>query len=257
LKRLVYSGCAIERDETSRRCHHEASDLIAHIGNLGHSALILPASILLLAALLGWGRKRDALAFAVALTACLAITLVAKLGFHACEAQVASFDAESPSGHTSLSTTFYGSLTLLLAGGRKPWQRTPLYAAGILLIGLIGVSRVVTYAHTVSDVALGLVIGLLCIGVFQSLRGPQRPILIPYGRLLVGIPTATAVALLLLLAARHWTPEPFIAATAQRMNSLFDLCTPQASAHERPWMVLSVPHRAGKASAPASSRAAP
>jgi hypothetical protein len=101
---------------------------MSHIGNLGHSAILFPAAFILCCVLLWFRRRADALALLAALTFCLAITLVAKLAFHACESRALAFGIESPSGHASFSASFYGCLVLLAASGRQLWQRISFYA---------------------------------------------------------------------------------------------------------------------------------
>ena len=126
---------------------------MSHIGSFGHSAILFPASLALFGLLLWLGRRSDALAFLAALIVALVGTLIAKLAFHACEQGGLTFGIESPSGHVSFSTVFYGCLALTLGAGRLPWQKVVLYAVAALWVILIGVSRVVVSAHTAPDVA--------------------------------------------------------------------------------------------------------
>jgi membrane-associated phospholipid phosphatase len=193
------------------------------IGNLGHSAILLPASAILLA-LLGWaGRRRDILAYASALAICLVATLVGKLVFHACGPSV-GFDFASPSGHTSLSATFYGCLALIVAGGRPAWQRAALYLATAVFVVLIGLSRVVVEAHTLSDVVLGISVGIISVMTFVLLRGPARPVHLPIRIVALALPVGAAAIWLILGAARHWTPEHAIAVTGRALERTLDVC---------------------------------
>src|SRR5450432_1982795 len=119
-----------------------------HIGNLGHSAILLPASLVIVSCLLWFGRRADAIALGAALTICLLATLVAKLAFHACESELPALGIETPSGHASFSTVFYGCLALIAMARRPLWQKMGVYAGAVLLVLLVGASRVVVRAHT-------------------------------------------------------------------------------------------------------------
>jgi membrane-associated phospholipid phosphatase len=199
---------------------------MSHIGNLGHSAILFPAGLALFGFLMWSDRRDDALAFVAAIAVCLGSTLIAKLAFHACESGVPALGIESPSGHASFSTTFYGCVALLIASGRPPWQRTGICAGAALLVFLIGVSRVVVGAHTLPDVAVGFVIGAISILAFQALRGPSRPLAVPFGAIAFGIPAGALLVAIILSFARHWTPEPLIEAAGLRLNLLLGVCQP-------------------------------
>ena len=197
---------------------------MSHIGHLGHSAILFPASLVFFGCLLWFDRRSDAMAFGAALTVCLLATLVAKLAFHACGAQIPAFGIENPSGHTSFSAVFYGCVALIVAGGRPLLQRTGIYAGTALFVLLVGVSRVVVEAHTLPDVIAGTFIGMIAILVFQALRGPSRPFVIPYRMMALGIPASAVLALTILVFARHWTPEDLIETAGLRLDQFFGVC---------------------------------
>ena len=194
------------------------------IGDLGHSAILLPASLVLILLLVQARRRQDALAFIVALAGCLIGTLVGKLAIHACQAQVLAIAVASPSGHASFSTAFYGCLALILAAGREDWQRAAIYVGTAALAISIGLSRVLVVAHTWPDVAIGLSIGALSVLVFQLLRGPPRPVAMSARALAVGLPVGALLIVGILLAARQWTPEPLIERAALRLDTFLSLC---------------------------------
>ncbi|TDL80760.1 phosphatase PAP2 family protein [Peribacillus frigoritolerans] len=69
-----------------------------------------------------------------------------------------------PSGHAMVGVLFYGFLIYLLAGKiASAAVRRWLYAAVCMLMLLIGMNRVATNAHFLSDVAGGYLIGLICL----------------------------------------------------------------------------------------------
>jgi len=79
-----------------------------------------------------------------------------------------------PSGHALGSIVFYGMLAyVLLRLLPYRWHRTVIFFT-VLLIGLIGISRVMLQVHYLSDVvagyAFGLVWLLLCMGIAERLR---------------------------------------------------------------------------------------
>ena len=136
------------------------------VTNLGDLAVLLPASLGLIAFLAWIGSREDAAAYAAASAVCLLAALFAKLGFAACGARYSAIGVESPSGHSAFGATFYGCLAVLFGAGRTLSRRLTLYAAAVALVLLIGASRVALEAHTASEVAVGLFIGAMTIGLF-------------------------------------------------------------------------------------------
>ena len=70
-----------------------------------------------------------------------------------------------PSAHTLHSTVIYGFLVVLLATPLDQDKRWPLYAFAIVLVTLIGMSRIYLGVHWFSDVLAGWVLGLLWVSV--------------------------------------------------------------------------------------------
>jgi membrane-associated phospholipid phosphatase len=202
--------------------------LMSHIGNLGHSAILLPAALVLCGFLLWSDRRADARALIAAIGVCLAATLIAKIAFFACESRVFLPEIRSPSGHASFSTTFYGCLALIVAAGRPSWQRALVYAGTALFVLLIGASRIVVEAHTLTDVWAGAAIGAVSVLVFQALRGPPRRLAVPFVALAFGVPVGAVLISIILLFARHWTPEARIDAAALRLDRWLNICGPRS-----------------------------
>lgn len=195
-----------------------------HIGNLGHSAILFPASLVVVGYLLWLDRRADAVAFAAALTTDVLATLVAKLMIYACEPKVQLLGIESPSGHASFSAVFYRCVCLLAGAGRPLWQRAGIYGGTILFVVLVGLSRVVVEAHTLRDVIAGTCIGVMSILLFQMLRGPTRPIAVPLRVIAFGIPVSAVLALTILVFARNWTPEDLIESAGLRLDRFLGVC---------------------------------
>lgn len=80
-----------------------------------------------------------------------------------------------PSGHAFGAMVFYGMLAYVLLRLAPRFHRAIL-AAAILLIGVIGISRILLQVHYFSDVMAGYAAGaawlVLCIGMAETLRQP-------------------------------------------------------------------------------------
>jgi hypothetical protein len=194
------------------------------VTNLGDLAVLLPASLGLIAFLAWIGAKEDAAAYAAAMAVCLLAALFAKLAFAACGARYAVLGVESPSGHAAFSATFYGCLAVLFAAGRTLARRLALYAGAAALILLIGASRVALQAHSVAEVVVGLIIGAMSIGLFRALRISPEPLRFSAQTIVRMSPFAALYALCLLLLAGHWSAEPVIDAVAARLGADLHLC---------------------------------
>ncbi|WP_110929022.1 phosphatase PAP2 family protein [Bacillus massiliglaciei] len=75
-----------------------------------------------------------------------------------------------PSGHAMMSMMFYGLIYYFFFFHRK--SRFARWGAGVLigiLIGLIGISRIVLKAHYPSDVLAGFMAGVICLYMILSL----------------------------------------------------------------------------------------
>jgi membrane-associated phospholipid phosphatase len=186
---------------------------------LADAALLLPAAIVLLGYLAIARQFAAARIWAVALVACGATTLAAKLLLHACGPSLTDYRVASPSGHVSLATVFYGCLAILVSQGRPRWQKALLAVAVALFLILVGISRVRTGAHSSIEVVLGFGIGCACVSLFWVLhRLSGRPGLSPLP-LVVGFGLA-----LVLLGGSHFSLEPYIGRVAARLSATLDVC---------------------------------
>ena len=183
------------------------------ITGLGDAARLLPAAAVLLLYLLQTRSWRAATGWVAVLTLCAGLTVVGKMLFHACGSQFPALDIRSPSGHTSLSTTFYGCGALILSSDQS-WGRR--FAALLTSLGLtlaIAASRVALHAHTVDEAAAGLAIGLVCVALFAAHYLP-RTIHFPYWP----IPAMAILALALLTHGRHLSVEGLLDRMADRLR---------------------------------------
>lgn len=78
-----------------------------------------------------------------------------------------------PSGHAMLSLVFYGYIAyLLLRHGKSGARRIAAYGL-MLLIGLIGFSRIYLNVHYASDVAAGFLIAVVILAVMIRVSKPR------------------------------------------------------------------------------------
>ena len=187
---------------------------------LGDTALLAPASVVLLLYLAALRRWVDARAFAATLVLGLGATLLAKLLFKACGGSISLLDVNSPSGHASFAALFYGPLAVMVGAGRPRWQAALAWIPAALLVLAIGASRIALDAHSWPEVVLGWLIGLAGIGAFAwLLRTPGRRPLSP-------VPLAIGLGLAIVLVdGRHFPAEHYIGRLARYANASLDVCT--------------------------------
>ena len=135
------------------------------ISDLGDSGVLLPLSLILALALWRYQSSRAALYFLSAAGFCLAIVVSLKLILIACGAPWGA-GIISPSGHTSMSATVYGTLGLITARQAPQWQRPFIAVATMAFVGCIAFSRIVLGAHSIAEVALGFLVGATAVSLF-------------------------------------------------------------------------------------------
>ncbi|KZC15764.1 phosphoesterase PA-phosphatase [Rhodanobacter sp. FW510-R12] len=83
-----------------------------------------------------------------------------------------------PSGHAFGSVVFYGMLAYVLLRLLPPRFHRAVIAAAVLLVGVVGISRILLQVHYFSDVVAGYAAGaawlVLCIGMAEHRRAPTR-----------------------------------------------------------------------------------
>jgi hypothetical protein len=212
--------------------------LVTLITGLGDAALLLPAAALLLFYLLRTRSLRTATGWVAVLALCAGLTVVAKMLFHACGGQFPALDIRSPSGHTSLSTTFYGCGALMLSANLSRGRRLAVLLASFGLILAIAASRVALHAHTIEEAAAGLIIGLLCVGFFAS-RYLPRAVYFPYWPV-----PLTIIALALLTHGRHLSVESLLDRVADRLRLAQYFCPlPENAAMDHSLRQIATPTR--------------
>jgi membrane-associated phospholipid phosphatase len=153
--------------------------------DFGDLAVLMPLAAAVLIWLLRY-LPRAASRWVFALGFCIGLTALLKIVFYGCPP---AGDVHSPSGHTSLSILVYGAIMLLTATDRPGLRRLLVIGAGAGFILAIAVSRLLLDAHSLPEVGLGLVIGIVALALFsrEDLEVPNRklwPLLVTAGLLM-------------------------------------------------------------------------
>ena len=155
-------------------------DLMVFITNLGSVKWILPVAALLIFGFLRLKRFREAFFLFMITGGAGFLTVMLKwligrsrppINFHLTNAYWYGY----PSGHTVLSTCFYGALIYLaFIYVKDKWLKVFIITSLNILILLIGVSRIYLGVHFPTDVLAGFCIGIfwtaLCVLVFKKIR---------------------------------------------------------------------------------------
>ena len=190
------------------------------ITDFGDTAVTLPLAALMLVFLLFSGWRRAALSLAIALAACGVAIGIAKLALESCGEPLLHTQITSPSGHAAVSATVYGSLAMLFADSSAAGRRwVPIAGAGLLLAA-IAVSRIILDAHSLSEVAVGLAIGLAALALFYRYLEAGPTVAIRGLWLALG-----AVSVIALMHGARWPIEAFIRAIVHLIRHNVPSCT--------------------------------
>lgn len=146
---------------------------------LGTHKFLVPANLLLIAALLLYKKRKKALLVTIVAFASLGLMSLLKNLFQRnrpVNPLVEGITNYSfPSGHAFMSVAFFGLLLYFITDFIKiGWQRMLLTGMLIVLLLLIGVSRIYLNVHYATDVMAGWLIGscwlMLVIAIFNKLN---------------------------------------------------------------------------------------
>jgi membrane-associated phospholipid phosphatase len=194
--------------------------LVNFITHLGDAALLMPASALLIAYLAYRRFVGHARLWLATLALCGFLTLAFKAIFFACGSELTTFALHSPSGHTSLSLTFYGCAAVMASVGKKRGTQLAVLAAGPGLALAVALTRIALHAHSAGEVLAGLLIGGVCVAWFGRRYFTLRPIVLPWPALV------TAVALMAIAThGVHWDFEWLAAKIAALLRLGAALCS--------------------------------
>jgi len=144
---------------------------------VGRPAFVLVLGLFLALLAAGWQRPGDALLVALAVGGAEILNDLLKLLFARHRPPLADLASSSfPSGHATGSIVLYGLLVYFaLRAGGPLWRRILAAVAGLLVVLLVGLSRVYLGEHYPTDVLGGWAIGLLWLaGVVTAVETWQR-----------------------------------------------------------------------------------
>jgi membrane-associated phospholipid phosphatase len=130
------------------------------ISRFGEAQILLPIALVMCL----WLARRDEARPVVVrwlawMSMAAIVTTITKVAFLGWGIGSAALDFTGISGHSMFSASVYPPLFYLTAAAQSSrWQKTA-WLSGFALALLIGISRVVTEAHSVSEVIAGLAIG--------------------------------------------------------------------------------------------------
>jgi membrane-associated phospholipid phosphatase len=134
----------------------------AAISDLGDAALTLPLAVVcfiwLTRTLTG---ARVAIAWGALLAGAMLLVGVTKILYAGCGVEIRAIDFRVISGHTMLASAIWPMSCLLALRNDRAIGSSAALSPGIVIAGLIGISRVFDDAHTISEVIAGWALGLL------------------------------------------------------------------------------------------------
>ncbi len=195
---------------------------------LGEAQILLPAALLAALALLRRAEARPLLARWVALLgAATLVTIATKVAFIGWGIGWAEVNFTGVSGHAMFAAAVYPLLLGVLASGAPRSGRLFAIFAASMLALLVGVSRVVVGAHSVSEVIAGLLVGGgVSAGALAIVRLPPR---------LIGRAIPAVVALWLMVMPAH--------APASRSHSVVTKLSLLVSGHKVPYTRSDMLHK--------------
>jgi membrane-associated phospholipid phosphatase len=153
------------------------------VTRLGEAQILLPAALLLAWWLARKVAARPLVQWWLALVAgAAAITTVSKLAFLGWGIGIAAIDFTGISGHAMFAAAIYPLLCAALSGSQpRAWRRAAI-GAGFAVALLVGLSRLVVGAHSLSEVVAGFALGAAVSAAALALAHPpatRAPLLLP------------------------------------------------------------------------------
>jgi membrane-associated phospholipid phosphatase len=193
--------------------------ILQTITDFGEATLLIPAAGLVGVYLWLRGMRKVALVWATAFALCMLATVVLKVGFNACGDRLEWLGIRSPSGHVSLSVTFYGCLALLVGQSLNFRWRTVVYVLALVAVVAIMASRLLLHAHTPAEVLVGILIGAGCLGYFWRRSTGSAPIVGDW------VAIGSAIVVVGVVTHGHHAPtESLIVRMAEYLKSSTQIC---------------------------------
>jgi membrane-associated phospholipid phosphatase len=185
---------------------------VNYLTDFADLAVILPLvfAVAIALALQGW--RRGAVIWLIVVAGTFGTMLALKLIFLSCSPVFDPLDVHSPSGHVAAATVVTGGLAAMLSRRRRS-----ILPAAVLAALVIGVSRLVLGVHTLPEVIVGALIGLVGAAVLLRFTSPPP-------RLRIAPLIAVIVVVAVLFHGLHMPAEAAIRHTAYRMTQFIPAC---------------------------------
>jgi len=144
------------------------------ITHLGSSSLLAPIMLISLINLWLSNQKQVAYLWMGTLGLAITFTIITKVMFFGWGIGIALLDFTGISGHTLLATSIYPILFYSVYGGAQTKFRNIGLLVGIVLSFLVGTSRIITGAHSMSEVIPGWILGMLVCTLVLDAMNYQR-----------------------------------------------------------------------------------
>jgi undecaprenyl-diphosphatase len=138
--------------------------LFSLISYFGNWEFIVPATLIVVWLLFLKNKKKLIVPFALTVIVGEIITFWGKIFFQRARplsAVLIETDFSFPSGHATIAVTFYGYLAYILIKSTRGKYARLIVTGAILVMFLIGFSRLYLGVHYLSDVLAGYLVGLL------------------------------------------------------------------------------------------------
>lgn len=178
------------------------------ITRLGGIVATAPVAFAIAALLVLEGERRLALWWSLLFAAGLGVVVATKMAFIGWGMGIRPLDFTGISGHAMRAMAVTPVLAYLLLQNTPSYVRISGMLAGIAFGAIIGISRVVLHAHSVSEVVAGWLLGAIVAIGFIRLSGPLQKNLFTPTRIAFGMTAMLAVALYAKPApTQHWLTE--------------------------------------------------
>ncbi len=141
---------------------------VTYLTDFADQAVIIPLVLAVATTLAIQGWRRGAVTWVAVVAATFGATLAFKLMFLACSPLFEPMDVHSPSGHVAAAAVVSGGLAAMLTR-----RRASILPAALVAACVIGVSRMLLGVHSLEEVIVGALIGL--VGAAALLRFAGRP----------------------------------------------------------------------------------
>ena len=139
----------------------ELNDFFIAVAGLGNMALIFSLTVVSALFFLLYNQKRAAITITLVFCITTVLIVLAKITIQSGTHLNMFHGLRSPSGHSAMSLAVYGTLATIISSSQIGKRRIISYFFAIPLIALIGIAVHLIGWHTVSDVVIGLSIGLI------------------------------------------------------------------------------------------------